>query len=108
MSDLGFIGPAGLGDTVRLALQCRNASDVVPAPTSAPTWSAYLVNGGDDTPIATGTLGAADADSNVGFRTGDMVASSGEGFAAGNLYRILFEYAENSNNHADVATILIQ
>ena len=99
--DLGFLGFVTLGDTLRLALQCRNSSDVPTAPDAAPTWAIY---GDSDTSLLTGSLGASDADSKTGFRTGDAAITSGNGFVSGGRYTIRFAYAISSSARAAVAT----
>jgi len=97
MTELGFLGFVELGATLRLALQCRNGSQVITAPAAAPAWSVY---GTSDTPVITGTLGASDADSKTGFRTGNLVCSSGNGFAAGQRYTIRLSYEISSTAYA--------
>lgn len=88
--DVGYIGQVQLGETLRLALQCRNSSDVPTSPDAAPTFSCYH---DDDTALLTGSLGAADADSKTGFRTGDAAITSGNGFASGQRIIVRFAYA---------------
>ncbi len=97
--DVGYIGPVTLGSTVRLALQCRNGSGVATAPSSAPTWSVYETS---DSAVLTGSLGSSDADSKTGFRTGNLAATAGNGFAAGGRYVIRFAYSEGGNARAAV------
>jgi len=97
MTELGFLGFVELGGTLRLAVQCRNGSLVVTAPDAAPAWSVY---GTSDTPVQTGTLGASDADSKTGFRTGNVVCSTGNGFAVGQRYVVRVSYAISSTQYA--------
>lgn len=99
MDDLGFLGFVNLEDTLRLALQCRNSSGVSTAPDAAPSWAAYSTS---DTSVLTGSLGAADADSKTGFRTGNLVATAANGFAAGGRYTIRFSYAISASARAAV------
>jgi hypothetical protein len=97
MHNLGYLGMIELASTLRLAVQCRNGSAVVTAPDAAPTWSIY---GSTDTPVLTGSLGAADADSKTGFRTGNAAITSGNGFAAGQRYIVRVAYAISSTAYA--------
>lgn len=99
MTDLGFLGYIALGDTLRLGLQCRNGSLVCTAPDAAPTWAMYTDS---DTSLLTGTLGAADADSKVGFRTGDAAITSGNGFAVGDRVTVRFFYEISTTDYAAV------
>ncbi len=99
-----FLGFLDLGDTLRLWVQCRNASSVDTAPTSAPTYSIYA---GSDTAIITGSLGSSDADSKTGFRTGDLVCSGANGFASGVLYRARISYAISGSNYSVVHTFFV-
>ena len=108
MFDLGMMPPVTLGDTIRLSIPCRNGSGVATAPDSAPAWSAYLLNGGDDSAIDTGTLSGSDADSKTGFRTGDAAITGGNGFAAGNIYKFLYTYEISSTEYNMTETMLVQ
>jgi hypothetical protein len=107
MFSLGYIGPVTLGDTVRLAIQCYPASFVATAPDAAPSWAIYKMTEGSETSILTGTLGAADADSKTGFRTGDAVITAGNGFASGNVYIVRFAYAITSA-FVQTATFIVE
>ena len=86
----GYLGPVTLGDTIRLGITAINGSLVATTADSAPSWSIYLFNGGDDSEILTGNLGAAAADSKTGYHTGNAAITVGNGFAAGNVYRIRY------------------
>lgn len=99
-----FLGFIALSETLRLWVQCRNGSNVDTAPTSAPTYSVYA---GDDTAITTGSLGASDADSKTGFRTGNLVCSAGNGFASGVLYRVRIAYAISGSNYSVVHSFYV-
>jgi len=104
MRDLGFLGFITLEDTMRLALQCRNGSHVNTAPDAAPTWKVF---GTDDTAILTGSLGAADADSLTGFRTGDAAITAANGFASGGRYIIRFFYEISTTDYSAVGTFSV-
>lgn len=99
VQDVGYLGIVTLGDTLRLSLQCRNASDVPTAPDAAPTWAMY---GSSDTSLLTGSLGAADADSKTGYRTGDAAITAGNGFASGSRYHVRFAYEISAAARAGV------
>lgn len=95
--DIGDIGHIELGETLRLPIQCRNGSGVVTAPDSAPTWSMYTTS---DTAVLTGSLGASDADSKTGFRTGDAAITAANGFASGNRVIVRIAYAISGTDFA--------
>lgn len=97
--DIGDMGQIDLGETLRLPVQCRNGSGVVTAPDSAPSWSMYTT---DDTAKLTGSLGASDADSKTGFRTGDADITAANGFAAGDRVIVRISYAISSTEYASV------
>lgn len=86
-------------DTLRLGLQCRNGSLVATAPDAAPTFSMYTT---DDTAKLTGSLGAADADSKTGFRTGDAAITAANGFAVGDRVTVRFFYEISTTDYASV------
>ena len=96
--DMGSLPPIALGTTVTLSLQCRAAATAIPtAPDAAPTWSIYeCAPSGSDTAKLTGTLSASNADSKTGLRRGTAAITSGNGFAAGGVYVILYEYEISS------------
>lgn len=102
--DVGYMGQVQLGDTLRLALQCRNGSDVPTAPDAAPTWSMYH---DDDTALLTGSLGSSDADSKTGLRTGDAAITQGNGFASGQRIIVRFAYAISSSARAAVGYFVV-
>lgn len=102
--DVGYIGQIALGGTLRLALQCRDTSDVPTTPTGSPGFSIY---GSSDTALLAGSLGAADADSKTGFRTGDAVISSGNGFASGNRYIVRFAFVISAVTYAAVGYFVV-
>lgn len=104
MRDLGFLGFVTLEDTMRLALQCRNGSHVNTAPDAAPTYSIYSTS---DTAVLTGSLGAADADSNTGFRTGNAAITAANGFASGGRYIIRFFYEISTTDYSAVGTFSV-
>lgn len=58
MDDIGFIGFIDLDDTLPVAIQCRNSSGVVSAPSSAPTYTVYPP--GFSAYIATGSLDSSE------------------------------------------------
>ena len=99
MDDLGFLGSIDLEGTLRLALQCRSSS-IPTSPDASPSWAIY---GSSDTALLTGSLGASDADSKTGFRTGDAAITAANGFASGNRYTIRFAYAISSAARAALA-----
>jgi len=101
--DIGFIGYVSVGDTLPLAIQCRNGSQVATAPTGAPTYSVYP--SGFASAVSTGSLGGADTDSKTGFRTGGLTISVS--YTAGELYTVLFQYAEGGNNRSVIGTFQV-
>lgn len=105
MIDLGFLGSVDLGDTLRLHLPCRNTSDVPTTPTGSPAFSIYGPS--SDTALLTGSLGASDADSKTGYRTGDAEITSGNGFASGQLCRVLFTFVISSVTYNATATFQV-
>jgi hypothetical protein len=102
--DLGYIGQVALGDTLRLALQCRNPSDVPTSPTGSPSWAIY---GTSDTSLLTGSLGGSDADSKTGLRTGDAEITQGNGFASGQRYIVRFAFVISGTTYAAVAYFVV-
>ncbi len=86
-----------------LAIQCRNGSLQVVSPTAAPTYSIYPSGFGSAT--ATGSLSASDTDSKTGFRTGSETITAS--FTVGELYTVIFEYAEGGNNRAAIGTFQV-
>ena len=103
MLDIGFIGYVSVGGTLPLAIQCRNGSQIVTAPTAAPTYSIYPSGFGST--VSTGSLGSSDTDSKTGFRTGSQAISVS--YSAGELYTIIFEYAESSNARSAIGTFQV-
>lgn len=103
MLDIGFIGYVSVGGSLPLAIQCRDGSQKVVAPTSAPTYAIYPSGFGST--VDTGSLGAADTDSKTGFRTGTQAISAS--YSAGELYTVIFEYTENSNSRAAIGTFQV-
>lgn len=102
--DVGYIGQVALGDTLRLALQCRNTSDEPTSPTGSPSWSIY---GSSDTALLAGSLGGSDADSKTGLRTGDAEITQGSGFASGQRYIIRFAFVISGTTYAAVGYFVV-
>ena len=105
MDDIGFIGFIDLDDTLPVAIQCRNSSGVVKAPSSAPTYTVYPP--GFSAHIATGSLDASDKDSKVGFRTGSIAATSSTGYETNKLYTVIYEYTADSQDRAATGTFMV-
>jgi hypothetical protein len=101
--DIGFIGYVSVGGTLPLAIQCRNGSQRVAAPAAAPTYAIYPSGFGST--VDTGSLGAADTGSFVGFRTGTQAISAS--YSAGELYTVIFEYTESGNARSAIGTFQV-
>jgi len=93
MDSLGNLGAFAVEATVPLACPCTTTAGVPVAPDAAPT---YIVLNAAGTTIASGTLSSSDTASKTGLRTGTLTAAASAGFAAGNTYRIRYDYAVSS------------
>ena len=60
-----------------------------------------------DTSVLSGSLGAADADSLTGYRTGDAVISAGNGFAVGDRVNVRFSYAISSTAYSAIGSFQV-
>lgn len=63
--------------------------------------------GTSDTALLTGSLGASDADSKTGFRTGDAAITEVNGFASGQRVIVRFAYAVSSSARAAVGYFVV-
>ena len=104
--ELGCIGVVELGDTLPLALVCRNGSGVGAAPASAPAYSIYEP-GNEDFTTVTGSLGASDHDSKTGFRVGSQAITEGNGFESGKNYPVVFSYTISGTAYLDKGFIKV-
>lgn len=100
-----FVGFVTLEDTLAFLLPTRNTSDVPTAADSAPTWAIYKpASAARGSSLKTGTVGAA---SETGIYPFTQAINAADGFAAGGLYSIQFNYAISSSSRRKVYTFMV-
>jgi hypothetical protein len=104
--ELGHIGGVDLESTFPLYVQCRNDSRAPTTPDSAPTYRIYAPGGG--AAILTGSMGAADVDSQTGFRYVGIACTAANQFTSGDNFTVRVEYAISGAAKAVKGELLVR
>lgn len=97
---VGFVGYVALGTSTYTLIQQTTNSSGVPtaADTDAVAYRIYAPSGG--AALLTGVFSTTVVDSQTGYYiTGSLAITSGNGFAAGNTYRVRITYAISSTTY---------
>lgn len=102
-----FFGFIAIGTTTfGFPVQVTNSSRTPSTPDAQPTWRIYAASGG--AALLTGTFPATDTDTQTGWRFATNVSvTTGNGFAAGNVYFIRAAYAVSTVQEVDVGSFAV-